>query len=174
MTLQRLSLPSLMGLWLMINFLKEQKVELLKVIETTGGRFVQLENGRVLDTKLQPVLCTGIKAGDYLVKLKSGLNMILTEAQVLENVGTINPEFDLNQIDTRIRGAEYFKTGDTTFAAVCCVDGNRFLGEFKGQINEIGFENDAKEIAYQAGVNKLVEYSIDEHRARYWRLSNDE
>lgn len=157
----------------MINFLKEQKVELLKVIETTGGRFVQLENGRVIDTKLQPVLCVGIKAGDYLVKLKSGLSMIMTEAQVLENIGAINPEFDLNQIDNLIQGAEYFKTGDTTFAAVCCVDGNRFLGEYKGQINEVGFEGDDKEIAYQIGMNKLIEHSIDEHRARYWRLSND-
>ncbi|MGI1988706.1 hypothetical protein [Shewanella glacialipiscicola] len=158
----------------MINYFEEQGVYFATVLELSSERFVKLSDGKVLDLKLKPVMNNGISPKDYYVRLKSGLEMFMTPKQFEENIGQIEAQYDVNDAIDLIQGAEYFKTGDTTFCALVCIYGNRYLGEYKGAFNESDFEPDGKEIAYSMGVNKLIEHQVDEHRARYKRLSNDE
>lgn len=139
---------------------KELKFEFYKVIGASScGRFIQLENGSVIDSKTQKVtvLKPLVAVGDFYVT-HGGYKFVISQEQFDGMFHIPQANFDIAEIEAQISNFEFVHTNNLT---VCTIEiGNVYsvCGDFTvipGANVSLG---EAEQAAYYNAFNKLMTY----------------
>lgn len=134
-------------------------VRVSKVKAVSGGRFLQLDDGSVLDSKLNPVaqVMPGDMTGWCVVLMAGAVRLAMPEPVFLELFELVEDDFDVEELREMVEGVEYVHSGLMT-VCILAVGESRFAGHFHSTPGLSLTQDELQELAYAAAFHELVTF----------------
>lgn len=143
----------------MVSFLpKVVPVKALKVVQKGASvNYAMLEDGSVIDSSKIMRTHPEPQVGDFVASV-FGVKWLMTEQEFNEHFFVPDLQETLENIEDLIEATEFAKSGSTTICILHIQGGRRLVGECVCYVDGMVTDDEAKDIAYQSAVAKLMNH----------------